>query len=119
MFDGCELQLRQGNMGAVEIERRKPLRPVQQIGQGVAAAGSDGDDVAVRPDFQRFAVDFRIFNLLPAFRATREFPLVFDEDPHWNRAGHAFVARTIADYVRSEGLVQPGAARAAPSLNAR
>jgi hypothetical protein len=49
---------------------------------------------------QREVAGFEIFDLLPAFRATREFPLVFKADPHWNAAGHAFVARTLADYLR-------------------
>lgn len=45
---------------------------------------------------------FEIYSLLPAFRATRESPLTFRDDPHWNEAGHAFVARTLADH-RSSG----------------
>ena len=50
---------------------------------------------------------FRVLSLLPAFQATDEFPLVFPNDPHWNAAGHRFVARTLADYLVGEGLVQP------------
>jgi hypothetical protein len=46
---------------------------------------------------QRAAASFEIFNLLPAFQATSEFPLVFRDDPHWNEAGHGFVARTLAE----------------------
>lgn len=41
---------------------------------------------------RRDKVDFPILNLLPAFQGTREFPLVFEDDPHWNSAGHRFVA---------------------------
>jgi hypothetical protein len=50
-------------------------------------------------DEQRATAPFEIFSLLPAFQATREFPLVFRDDPHWNEAGHAFVARTLAEHL--------------------
>jgi hypothetical protein len=46
---------------------------------------------------------FEIYDLLPAFRSTREFPLVLREDPHWNAAGNAFVARTLADHLIASG----------------
>ena len=39
---------------------------------------------------------FAVHSLLPAFQATEQFPLVFDSDPHWNTAGHEFVAQTLA-----------------------
>ena len=51
------------------------------------------------------ALDFPVFDLLPAFQATDEFPLVMPDDPHWNPAGHSFVARTLADYFLSSGLL--------------
>ncbi len=41
--------------------------------------------------------DYPIVDLLPYFEATDEFPLVLNADPHWNAAGHAFVARTLAN----------------------
>ncbi len=44
---------------------------------------------------KRGVVDFPILNLLPAFQATQEFPLVFKDDPHWNSAGHRFVAGQV------------------------
>jgi hypothetical protein len=44
-------------------------------------------------------LNYRVFNLLPAFQETKEFPLVFDNDPHWNEKGHAFVARVVANYL--------------------
>ncbi len=44
-------------------------------------------------DERRAQAPFQIHDLLPAFRATREYPLVLRKDPHWNPAGHAFVAR--------------------------
>jgi hypothetical protein len=52
---------------------------------------------------RRDQVDYRIVNLLDDFKATDEFPLVFDEDPHWNERGNAFVGRTVSAYVL-EGL---------------
>ena len=51
--------------------------------------------------------DLRIHSLLPAFKATDEYPLVFQDDPHWNPAGHRFVAAVVANYVLAEGLVKP------------
>ena len=42
------------------------------------------------------SAEFPIVNMLDPFRATDEFPLVFDSDPHWNEAGNAFVARIVA-----------------------
>jgi hypothetical protein len=50
----------------------------------------------------RTRVDFPIFDLLPAFQATDEFPLVFRDDPHWNARGNVFAAGTIADYLTRE-----------------
>lgn len=49
--------------------------------------------------------EVEIVDLLPVFRATDAFPLVFDEDPHWNRRGHAFVARTLAAILREGGYL--------------
>lgn len=57
---------------------------------------------------RRATAPFQIINLLPAFQATREFPLVLDDDPHWNEAGNAFVARELADRV-SDRLRHDGA----------
>jgi acetyltransferase AlgX (SGNH hydrolase-like protein) len=48
---------------------------------------------------------FPVFDLLPAFKATREFPLVFRNDPHWNARGHDFVAQRIEDYLIGQHLV--------------
>jgi hypothetical protein len=50
-------------------------------------------------DQEKGRVDFPIFNLLPAFQETKEFPLVLHGDPHWNERGHAFVAKTLAEYL--------------------
>lgn len=46
---------------------------------------------------RRQSVGFPILNLLPAFEATSEFPLVFEDDPHWNAAGHRFVANLLEE----------------------
>ncbi len=53
----------------------------------------------------RARVDFPIFDLLPAFQATEEFPLVFRDDPHWNSRGNVFAAGTIADYLTREEML--------------
>lgn len=50
-------------------------------------------------------VDFPIKSLLPEFRATTEFPLVFEHDAHWNPDGNRFVAKAIADYLSARGLI--------------
>ena len=49
---------------------------------------------------------YDVFNLLPAFQKTREFPLVFENDPHWNEAGHTFVAKLLADYLIEKQLIR-------------
>lgn len=51
-------------------------------------------------------VDYPVHSLLGDFRASREFPLYFEHDPHWNEAGHGVAARAIAD--RLGPLVAPG-----------
>lgn len=42
---------------------------------------------------------FPIVGLIDALRATKEFPLVFRDDPHWNRRGHAVVADALAEVI--------------------
>ncbi len=56
---------------------------------------------------RRAELPYPVVDLLPAFQATREFPLCFAEDPHWNRAGHRFVARLLARHL--DGLLAAGA----------
>jgi len=51
-------------------------------------------------------VPFRVFDLLPSFQATEEFPLVFEDDPHWNPRGNVFAARSLARYLLDQGLVE-------------
>ena len=56
--------------------------------------------------------DFDVRSLLPDFQACQQFPLVFDSDPHWNRAGHQFVAETLAKLLVDElGVFKQAAAR--------
>ncbi len=44
----------------------------------------------------RRAEPFPVWGLVDDFRAWRGGPLVFDQDPHWNEAGHLLAARTVA-----------------------
>lgn len=48
----------------------------------------------------RSTINYDVVNLLPAFQETKEFPLVFKDDPHWNERGHAFVAEALAKVLR-------------------
>ena len=50
-------------------------------------------------------VDFPIKSLLPEFRATTKFPLVFEWDAHWNPDGNRFVAEALADYLEQRGMI--------------
>jgi len=50
-------------------------------------------------------VDFPIKSLLPEFHATTKFPLVFENDAHWNPDGNRFVAEAIADYLSAREMV--------------
>jgi hypothetical protein len=52
------------------------------------------------------ALDYSVLGLLPAFRSTDRFPLVFATDPHWNDAGHAFVADVLCEYLARQEWVQ-------------
>lgn len=56
-----DLELAERDMGGVEIDRVERARPRRQIGEHVASARGDGDDVAVRPDVHRLHVDQWIF----------------------------------------------------------
>ncbi|MEM7201974.1 MAG: hypothetical protein AAF628_17030 [Planctomycetota bacterium] len=55
---------------------------------------------------RRAEAAFPMIDLLPAFQATEAFPLVFPNDPHWNEAGHRFVAATLAAALERAGLLQ-------------
>jgi hypothetical protein len=58
-------------------------------------------------DEARARVAYPVFSLLPAFKATREFPLVFKEDPHWNERGNAFAARVLVDHLLETRMIGP------------
>lgn len=49
---------------------------------------------------------FPIWGLVEAFRAWRGGPLVFEQDPHWNEAGHLLAARTVAGKLAAAGWPQ-------------
>jgi hypothetical protein len=57
-------------------------------------------------EIKRDQVDFPILNLLPAFQASDEFPLVFENDPHWNASGHRLAANAVVDFLIEAGLVR-------------
>lgn len=46
---------------------------------------------------------FPIWGLVEAFRAHRGGPLVFEQDPHWNEAGHLLAAQTVAGHLAQAG----------------
>jgi len=56
-------------------------------------------------DEARAQVRYPILNLLPAFQATHESPLLFKNDPHWNERGNAFAARVLVDSLVGPGLI--------------
>jgi hypothetical protein len=55
-------------------------------------------------DELRAKVSFPIVSLLPDFQATQVFPTCYDNDPHYNSAGHRIAAEAIARAL--EPLVQ-------------
>lgn len=57
--------------------------------------------------FDQVRRHYPIINLLSDFQTTDEYPLVFADDPHWNAAGHAFVARTVTKHLLGEALIRP------------
>ncbi len=54
----------------------------------------------------RSEVNYPIFNLLPAFQATHQFPLVFKNDLHWNERGHEFAARVLVNYLVETKMIE-------------
>jgi hypothetical protein len=42
-------------------------------------------------------VEYPILSLLPAFRDTQVFPTCFEDDPHWNPAGHRVAAEALVE----------------------
>ncbi len=58
---------------------------------------------------------YPIINLLPDFQATKKYPLVFRQDPHWNAAGHAFVADILTQYLLKRQLIHVPSSQPTPS----
>ena len=54
----------------------------------------------------RAEVSYPIFNLLPVFQTTDQFPLVFDNDPHWNERGHEFAAHALVNYLIESKIIE-------------
>ncbi len=48
---------------------------------------------------------YPVFDLLQVFQDTEEFPLFFEDDPHWNAAGARLIAREVEDRLLAAGLV--------------
>jgi hypothetical protein len=44
---------------------------------------------------------FPVLSLLETFQETTVFPTCFNNDPHWNPAGHEVAARAIAEYLET------------------
>ncbi len=49
--------------------------------------------------------DFPCRSILGDFRSSGEFPLFFEDDPHWNEAGHRVAAQAVMDALVEEGLL--------------
>jgi hypothetical protein len=70
---GREFQLHQRNMSFVEIDGMDPGRIGGQIAQHIAAAGRDGNDAALRINFERLEINARVLpDLRVDHRAERE-----------------------------------------------
>ncbi len=52
------------------------------------------------------AGEFDVLNLLYPFIGAKQAPLVFRADPHWNEAGHRFVAARLAEYLVTYDLIR-------------
>ncbi len=63
----------------------------------------------------RDEVDFPILNLLPTFKQNKERSLVFINDPHWNKQGHALVAETVVNLLLDERMIDLGPSFISPS----
>ncbi len=58
--------------------------------------------------FQEAERPYPVVDLLPDFQMTNKYPLIFREDPHWNAAGHEFVADTMAQHLLNRRLIGGG-----------
>jgi hypothetical protein len=64
----------------------------------------------VREPFRYFEevadrLPYPVVSLLPAFEASKTFPLYFDDDPHWNQEGARLAAETAARAIQRLGLL--------------
>jgi hypothetical protein len=64
--------------------------------------------------FEESKRSYPIISLLPDFKATDKYPLVFRGDPHWNATGNAFVAETVTKHIMQRQLL-PAASATSPS----
>jgi len=53
----------------------------------------------------RGSLPYPVIDLLPAFEATREFPLFLEDDPHWNARGARFTARASSRALIELGML--------------
>ncbi len=49
---------------------------------------------------------YSIYSLFDDFKNATEFPLYFDDDPHWTPAGHRVVARALMRILEQEGYLR-------------
>jgi hypothetical protein len=54
---------------------------------------------------QAATVPFPIHSLLEAFQTSGVFPVCFEDDPHWNVAGHQVAARAITEFLIRDGVL--------------
>ncbi len=55
---------------------------------------------------------YPVFSLLDDFRNAEQFPLFFEDDPHWNAAGARLAAEAVSRRLMAAGLVPCGVAPA-------
>ncbi len=51
--------------------------------------------------------EYPMHSLLAAFQETAEFPTAFEDDPHWNEAGHRVAAEAMVHALLSEPTIRP------------
>lgn len=51
-------------------------------------------------------VSFPVYSLYDDFKNATEFPLSFEDDPHWTPAGHRLVARALLRILEGEGYFE-------------
>jgi len=66
-----------------------------------------------REPFRYFAeraaeLPYPVLDILPAFEASRQFPLYFRTDPHWTRLGARVAARAVFAALRDRGMLPCG-----------